>query len=225
MHASAAWWWRWLLMGRVCFVFKPMPWVLSLDAANISSNNLCSDYEKCRKAAFGFWVKRSAAAGGASISFQGKNVTRLPEGQRTWPKLLQIDKTFLTLWCYFCFACNAYCPSAHPAAAACLASCPLFQWPCPFIILSLFVPPPLHPAPILTVGIKAHHFGLVWCYTEDKKHIVRFFVEIFQSCLITLLQTNSATFLIPAITGCFIQDSFSMPPPQRRILLLCLLFH
>ena len=45
-------------MGRVCFVFKPMPWVLSLDAANIGSNNLCSDYEKCRKAAFGFWVKR-----------------------------------------------------------------------------------------------------------------------------------------------------------------------
>ena len=169
--------------------------------------------------------EEAAAAGGASISFQGKNVTRLPEGQRTWPKLLQIDKTFLTLWCYFCFACNAYCPSAHPAAAACLASCPLFQWPCPFIILSLFVPPPLHPAPILTVGIKAHHFGLVWCYTEDKKHIVRFFVEMFQSCLITLLQTNSATFLIPAITGCFIQDSFSMPPRQRRILLLCLLFH
>ena len=45
-------------MGRVCFVFKPMPWVLSLDAADIGSNNLYSDYEKCRKAAFGFWVKR-----------------------------------------------------------------------------------------------------------------------------------------------------------------------
>ena len=142
------------------------------------------------------WVlgEEAAAAGGASLSFQGKNMTRLPEGKRTWPKLLEIDKTFLTLWCYFCFACNAYCPSAHPAAAACLASCPLFQWPCPFIILSLFVPPPLHPAPILTVGIKAHHFGLVRCYTENKKHIVRFFVEMFQSCLITLLLTNSATF-------------------------------
>ena len=88
-----------------------------------------------------------------------------------------------------------------------------------------FCPSALHPAPILTVGIKAHHFGLVWCYTEDKKYIVRFFVEMFQSCLIILLQTNSATFLIPAMTGCFIQDSFSMPPPQRRILLLCLLFH
>ena len=161
--------------------------------------------------------EEAAAAGGASISFQGKNVTRLPEGQHTWSKLLQIDKTFLTLWCYFCFACNAYCPSAHPAAAACLASCPLFQWPCPFIILSLFVPPPLHPAPILTVGIKAHHFGLVWCYTEDKKHIVRFFVEMFQSCLITLLQTNSATFLIPAMTGCFIQDSFFNAPTPKKI--------
>ena len=45
-------------MGRVCFVFKPMPWVLSLDAADIGSNNLCSDYKNCRKAAFGFWVKR-----------------------------------------------------------------------------------------------------------------------------------------------------------------------
>ena len=194
MHASAAWWWRWLLMGRVCFVFKPMPWVLSLDAADIGSNNLCSDYKNCRKAAFGFWVKRLLQQGVPVYLSRAKNMTRLPEGQRTWPKLLEIDKTFLTLWCYFCFACNAYCPSAHPAAAACLASCPLFQWPCPFIILSLFVPPPLHPAPILTVGIKAHHFGLVRCYTENKKHIVRFFVEMFQSCLITLLLTNSATF-------------------------------
>ena len=137
---------------------------------------------------------RGCCSRGCQYIFPGQNVTRLPKGQRTWPKLLQIDKTFLTLWCYFCFACNAYCPSAHPAAAACLASCPLFQWPCPFIILSLFVPPPLHPAPILTVGIKAHHFGLVRCYTENKKHIVRFFVEMFQSCLITLLLTNSATF-------------------------------
>ena len=42
------------------------------------------------------WVlgEEAAAAGGASISIQGKNVTRLPEGQRTWSKLLQIDKNF-----------------------------------------------------------------------------------------------------------------------------------
>ena len=171
------------------------------------------------------WVlgEEAAAAGGASLSFQGKNMTRLPEGKRTWPKLLEIDKTFLTLWCYFCFACNAYCPSAHPAAAACLASCPLFHWPCPFIILSLFVPPPLHPAPILTVGIKAHHFGFVWCCTEKKKHVVRFLFKCFNLVWSHYCRPIAPHFVIPAMkafqrvfhTGLFFtapqKNSFALP--------------
>ena len=28
MHASAAWWWRWLLMGRICFVYKQWEFIL-----------------------------------------------------------------------------------------------------------------------------------------------------------------------------------------------------
>lgn len=63
--------------------------------------------------------------------------------------------------------------SEHPSCCCCcLSSCPLLQWPCPFIILSLFVPLPLHPTPILTVGHKNPFLRLCVLYVAGNRHIV-----------------------------------------------------